>query len=82
MIAGKCFVRHFLGIRRILENGALGNVYCLPGLAGPADGMTKVESDTIPLPRHLESGAVRPVIPMSQKGFPPSEQAERDGRAH
>ena len=35
-------VRHSWGIQQSLGNGELADVYGLPGLANPADGLTRV----------------------------------------
>ena len=58
--AGKFLVRYFLTIRQALETQELGNVYSLPGLGGPADGLTKTRRDIVPLLRRLEPGAYTP----------------------
>ena len=56
MIAEGYSVHHFLSIRQALDEGDLGNAYWLPGAENPADGLTKVRSDMVPLLRLLESG--------------------------
>ena len=54
MSADEFSVRRFLGI------GDLETAYLLPGLENPADGMTEVKSDMLPLLRQKESEAFHP----------------------
>ena len=60
MIAEKCLVRRFLSIQQFLGEGDLENANWLPGTENPADSLTKVRSDMVPLLRLLESGAFCP----------------------
>ena len=48
--------RHFLGIQQALEERDLENAYWLPGTENPADGLTEVRGDVVPLLELLESG--------------------------
>ena len=57
MIAEKYLERHFLSIQQALGEGDLENAYWLPGTENPADSLTKVRGDVVPLLRLLESGA-------------------------
>ena len=73
MIAEKFLVRHFLSIQRALGNGDAEGECWLPGTENPADGLTKVRSDMVPLLRLLESGAfclglLRPLKGVAWKG--------------
>ena len=60
MITEKYLVRHFLSIQQALEDGELENVYWLPGTENPADGMTKVKSEMVPMLQLLETGQFHP----------------------
>ena len=60
MIAEGYLVRHFLSIQHGVEAGDLGDEYQPPGTDSPADGLTRVRIDMVPLPRLLESGRFRP----------------------
>ena len=60
MIPEKYLERHFLSIQQALGAGDLENAYWLPGTENPADGLTKVRSDVVPLLRLLESGSFCP----------------------
>ena len=53
----KFLARHSLSFRQALEQG---KVFWLSGSENPADGSTKVRSDTDPLPRILEHGLSNP----------------------
>ena len=57
LIAGKFPVRHFLATQQAIGLEELGNVYWLPGLGNPADGLTKIKSDLAPRLRLLGSGS-------------------------
>ena len=59
-VAAKYLGRQLLGIQLALENGALGDVFWLPGPENPADGVTKVQNDMAPLLRLLQSGSLCP----------------------
>ena len=61
-IAGRFSARHFTGIQRSSESQELDNVCRLPGLENPASGLTKVDSDLLPLRRILESATFNPGI--------------------
>ena len=60
MITGKNLARRHLRIQPALEQGGLGNVFRRPGAGNPADGLTKVRSDMVPLLRMLEPGRFNP----------------------
>ena len=60
MIAEKYLARHFVSIQQELGEGELENAYWLPGAENPADRLTKVRSDAVPLLRLLASGGYRP----------------------
>ena len=60
MVTEKYLIRHFLSIQQALEDGDLENVYWLPGTENPADGMTKVKSEMLPILSLLEHGEFRP----------------------
>ena len=49
-------VRHVSSIQQLLGAGDLENAYWLPGAETATDGLTKVQSDVVPLLRLLESG--------------------------
>ena len=53
-------VRRPLSIQRALERGDMENAYWLPGTENPADGLTSVCSDMVPLLRLLGSGRFNP----------------------
>ena len=59
-ITEKHLVRHFLRTQQALGQGELDNVYWLPSTENPAEGLTRVRSDTAPLPKKLESGRLNP----------------------
>ena len=61
-IAEKYSARNFLGIQQSLGSNELDNVYWLPGTDSPADGLTEVESDMVPLLHVFKSGTFRPGI--------------------
>ena len=58
--AGKFSVRHFLAIQQAIELEKSGNVYWIPCLDNPSNGLTKMKSDPVPLLRLLESGPYNP----------------------
>ena len=60
MITEKYLVRHFLSIQQFLEDGELDNVYWLPELENPADSLTKVRCEMIPILTLLETGKFQP----------------------
>ena len=60
MIAEKNPVRHFSSTQQALEEGDLENACWLPGTGNPAEGLTEVRSELVPLLRLLESGGFRP----------------------
>ena len=68
MITEKFLVRHCLSIQQALEQKDLDNVYWVPGKENPADGLTKLRSEILPLLRLLESGAYNPGILRPLKG--------------
>ena len=49
LLTEKYLVRHFLSIQQLIEDGDLDNVYWLPGVENPADGLTKLKSETGPI---------------------------------
>ena len=73
MITEKFLVRHFLSIQQALEEKELDNAYWAPGNKNPADGLTKLHSEILPLLRLLESGAYNPGILRPLKGITFSE---------
>ena len=51
MIAEKYLLRHFASTQRGLAESDLDNAFWLPGAERPADGLTEVRSDVVPLLR-------------------------------
>ena len=49
MITGQYQVRHFLSFQQALEQGELDTLFWVPGVGNPADGVTRVRSDVVPL---------------------------------
>ena len=74
LLTGKYLVRHFLSIQQLIEDGDLDNVYWLPGVENPADGLTKLKSEMGPILPLLETGRFQPGILRLPKGLPSSEQ--------
>ena len=68
MITGKFLAMHFLSIQQALEQKDLDNVYRIPGKENPADGLTKLRCEILPLLRLLESLAYNPGILRPLKG--------------
>ena len=60
MISEKYLARRFFGTQQSLESGDVDIVYSVPGLGNPADGLTKLESDMVPLIPLQGSVAFRP----------------------
>ena len=60
IITEKFLVRHFLSIQQAIEERELDNVFWIPGKENPADGLTKMHSEILPLLRLLESGTYNP----------------------
>ena len=60
MIAEKYSARLSSSIQKALEEGELDNVNWAPGPQDPADDLTKVRCDVVPLLRLLESGHCNP----------------------
>ena len=56
MFTEKCLVRHFSSCQQSLEEVGLETAYWLPGTEYPADGLTQVRGDMVPLLRLFESG--------------------------
>ena len=54
-ITEKFLVRHLMSIQRALVEKELNNVFWIPGKENPADGLTKLRSDILPLTRLLVS---------------------------
>ena len=73
-ITQKHLARNSLGIQQSSESKELGNVYLLPHLGRPADGLAEVKSDMAPLLRLPESGAFYPGIPR-----PPQDNSSTEG---
>ena len=71
--AEKYLVGHFFGIQQSSENEELDNADWLRGLDAPADGLTKVESDKVPLLRLMESGTSSPGILRPLRGMSSKE---------
>ena len=70
LLAEKYLVRRFLSIQQLIEDGDLDNVYWLPGVENPADGLTKLKSEMrlfLPL---LETCRFNPAFYDFQRGFP------------
>ena len=72
VVAEKNLVRRFLSIQQAWEEGESENAYQLPGAENPADGLTKVRSDMVPLLKLLDSGRfypgyLRPLIGVVRK---------------
>ena len=62
-----------MAIQQSIELEELNNVYWLPGAENPADGLTKVKSDMVPLLRLMESGTYAPGVLSPLKGLPSYE---------
>ena len=60
MVAEKYSARHFLGIQGAPVESESDNAPWLPETGIPADGLTKVRGDVVPLLKLLESGASNP----------------------
>ena len=69
MITEKYLVRHFLSIQQFLDEGELGNVYWIPGVENPADGLTKLRSEMGPIMTPLETGRFQPGTLRPLKGL-------------
>ena len=61
-VTGRFLARHFTSIQQALEEKELNNVFWIPGKENPADGLTKMRSEILPLLRLLESGTYIPGI--------------------
>ena len=59
-IAEKYLALNFLSIHQALGPGELDKVYRLPGTGAPADRLTEVRSDIVPLLQILESARFYP----------------------
>ena len=68
MITGKFLARYSLSIQQALEHKELDNAYWIPGKGNPADGLTKLRSEVLPLLRLLELGPYNPGISRPLKG--------------
>ena len=79
MIAEKYLVRHFLSIQQSLEDKELDNIYWLPGTENPADGMTKMKSETSPMLNLSEFGEFHPGLLRPLLGIGSSEPARKLG---
>ena len=60
MVAEKYLVSHFASIQQALGEGDLDSAYWLPVTENPADGLTRVRGDMLPLLGLLESGRYCP----------------------
>ena len=60
MITEKYLVRHLLSIQQFIDEGELENVYWIPGVGNPADGLTKLRSEMGPILTLLETGRFQP----------------------
>ena len=76
IIEERNLVRPSLGIQQFFGKGDLDTVNGLPRLEIPADGMTKVKSDILPLLRLLESGACHPSVLRPLQLVAPNERAK------
>ena len=74
LLTGKYLVHHFSSIQQLIEDGDLNNVYWLPAVANPADGLTKLKSEMGPIPPLLETGRFQPGLLRPLKGLVSSEQ--------
>ena len=67
MIAGKSSARPFLRTRQAFGEGELDTANLVPGTGSPADGLTKVRSEMVPLvlllleSGHSNPGSLRPL---------------------
>ena len=73
LITEKYLIRHFLSIQQYVEDGDLDNVYWIPGLENPADGLTKIKSDMGPILSLMETGSFRPGLLRPLKGLASAE---------
>ena len=60
LITEKFLVRHFLAIQQAIEPQELDTVFWAPGKENPADGLTKLHSEILPLLRLMEAGTHNP----------------------
>ena len=58
-----------MSIQQALGEKELNNVFWIPGKENPADGSTKLHSETLPLLRLLASGTYSPGILRPLKGI-------------
>ena len=56
----RAFSRNFLAIQQDSEIQELGNAYWILGRGNPADGLTKLRGDLLPLLRPMEPGSYNP----------------------
>ena len=75
MVTEKYLARHFLRAQQSREDKGLDNVCWFPGAESPADGATKVKSETLPMLTLLESGEFRPGALRPLRGVSSSEPA-------
>ena len=73
MVTEKYLARHVLSIQQLIDEGELGNVYWIPGVENPADGLTKLRSEMGPIATLLELGSFQPGILRPLKCLAPSE---------
>ena len=73
MITEKYLVRHFLSIQQFIDEGELEDVYWIPGVENPADGLTKLRSEMGPIATLLETGRFQPGILRPLRGLASSE---------
>ena len=60
MITEKFLVRHFLAVQQAIELQELNSVYWILGKENPADGLTKLHCEILPLLRLMEAGTYNP----------------------
>ena len=73
-VAEKCPVRHFVIAQQAFELKQSGDVYRLPGVGNPADGLTKIKSGLVSLLCLLESWSYNPGTLRPLRGAAFSEQ--------
>ena len=69
MVAGHDLVRHFLSIQQFIEEGDLDNIYWIPGVGNPADGITEITSEMGPISSLLDTGRFQPGLLRPLKGL-------------
>ena len=74
LITEKFLARHFSAVHQAIEIRELGNVYWIPRWENPADGLTKLRSESLPLLRLMESRTCNPGYLPPLKGAASWEQ--------